>query len=41
MLHLAHYTEVLDNLLQNEQASAAINHAMSTYTLYQPDPNKV
>lgn len=41
MLHLAHYTEVLDNLLQNEQTSAAINTAMSTYTLYQTDPNKV
>lgn len=41
MLHLAHYTEVLDNLLQNEQTAPAIAQAMSTYTLYQTDPNKV
>lgn len=41
MLHLAHYTEVLDNLLQNEETAAAISQAMSTYTLYQTDPNKV
>lgn len=41
MLHLAHYTEVLDNLLQNEETAPAIAQAMSTYTLYQTDPNKV
>lgn len=41
MLHLAHYTEVLDNLLQNEQTAPAIAQAMSTYPLYQTDPNKV
>ena len=41
MLHLAHYTEVLDNLLQNDQTAPAIAQAMSTYPLYQTDPNKV
>lgn len=41
MIIPAQYTEVLDNLLRNEQTSAAIAQAMSTYTLYATDPNKV
>lgn len=40
MIIPAKYTEVLDNLLRNEQASAKITQAMSTYPLYQTDPNK-
>lgn len=39
MIIPARYTEVLDNLLRNEQASADIALAMSTYPLYQTDPN--
>lgn len=41
MIIPARYTEVLDNLLRNEDASQAIAQAMSTYPLYQTDPNKV
>ena len=41
MIIPAKYTEVLENLLQNEQTSQAISEAMSTYQLYQTDPNKV
>ena len=37
MIIPARYTEVLDNLLRNEQASADIAQAMSTYPLYQTD----
>lgn len=39
MIIPARYTEVLDNLLRNEKASADIALAMSTYPLYQTDPN--
>lgn len=38
MIIPAKYTEVLDNLLNNQQASAEIALAMSTYPLYQSDP---
>ena len=41
MIIPARYTEVLDNLLNNEEAKAEIDLAMSTYTLYQTDPNRV
>lgn len=41
MIIPAKYTEVLDNLLRNEQTSEAIATAMSTYPLYETDPNKV
>lgn len=41
MIIPAKYTEVLDNLLRNEEASAAIAQAMSSYPLYETDPNKV
>lgn len=41
MIQRAYYTEVLDNLLQNEETAAAINQAMSTYHLYQTDANRV
>ena len=41
MIIPAKYTEVLDNLLRNEDASSAITTAMSDYPLYQTDPNKV
>lgn len=41
MIIPARYTEVLDNLLNNTQAKAEIDLAMSTYTLYQTDPNRV
>lgn len=41
MIIPARYTEVLDNLLRNEEASQAIAEAMSTYPLYQTDPNRV
>lgn len=41
MIIPARYTEVLDNLLRNEQAKADIEEAMSDYPLYQTDPNKV
>lgn len=39
MIIPARYTEVLDNLLNNTQAKADIDLAMSTYPLYQTDPN--
>ena len=41
MIIPARYTEVLDNLLRNEQARADIEEAMSDYPLYQTDPDKV
>lgn len=41
MIIPARYTEVLDNLLHNEQTIAAINTAMSKYPLYATDPDKV
>ena len=41
MIIPAKYTEVLDNLLRNEQTAEAIATAMSTYPLYETDPNKV
>ena len=40
MIIPARYTEVLDNLLRNEEANAEITKAMSTYPLYQTDPNR-
>lgn len=39
MLIPARYTEVLDNLLNNEDAKDAIDQAMSTYPLYETNPN--
>ena len=41
MIIPAKYTEVLDNLLRNEQVAPAIAEAMSKYPLYETDPNKV
>ena len=41
MLIPARYTEVLDNLLNNEDANTAIYNALSDYPLYQSDPNLV
>ena len=41
MLITARYTEVLDNLLRNEQTAPLIASAMSKYPLYATDPNKV
>ena len=41
MIIPAKYTEVLDNLLHNEDATSAITTAMSDYPLYQTDPDKV
>lgn len=41
MIIPARYTEVLDNLLRNEQTATAIATAMSKYPLYETDPNKV
>lgn len=41
MIIPAKYTEVLDNLLRNEQTAPAITEAMSKYPLYETDPNKV
>ena len=41
MIIPAKYTEVLDNLLRNEQTAEAIGQAMSTYPLYETDPNRV
>ena len=38
MIIPARYTEVLDNLLNNEQARADIEEAMSYYPLYETDP---
>lgn len=35
MIITAYYTEVLDNLLNNEEAKTAIDEAMSDYPLYQ------
>lgn len=40
MIIPARYTEVLDNLLRNEQTAPAIAEAMSKYPLYETDPNK-
>lgn len=40
MIIPARYTEVLDNLLRNEEAKLAIDEAMSEYPLYETDPNK-
>ena len=40
MIIPAQYTEVLDNLLRNEDAKTAIYSAMSNYPLYQTDPNR-
>lgn len=37
----ARYTEVLDNLLKNEEAKAQIDSAMSDYPLYATDPDAV
>lgn len=37
MIIPARYTEVLDNLLNNTQAKAEIDEAMSTYPLYETD----
>lgn len=37
----ARYTEVLDNLLRNEETAVAIATAMSKYPLYETDPNRV
>lgn len=37
MIIPAKYTEVLDNLLNNEQAKAHIDEAMSTYPLYEQE----
>ena len=39
MIIPARYTEVLDNLLRNEQARADIEEAMSHYPLYETDPD--
>ena len=41
MIIPAKYTEVLENLLHNEQTAEAIATAMSSYPLYETDPNKV
>ena len=41
MIIPAKYTEVLDNLLRNEQTATAIAEAMSKYPLYETDPDKV
>lgn len=41
MIIPARYTEVLDNLLRNDEAKAAIVEAMSHYPLYETDPDKV
>lgn len=41
MIIPAKYTEVLENLLQNEQTAPLIAQAMSDYPLYETDPNKV
>lgn len=37
----ARYTEVLDNLLRNDETAVAIDTAMSTYPLYETDPDRV
>ena len=41
MIIPARYTEVLDNLLRNEEAKAEIDLAMSEYPIYQTDPDAV
>ena len=41
MIIPAKYTEVLDNLLRNEQTATAIATAMSSYPLYETDPERV
>lgn len=41
MIIPARYTEVLDNLLRNDEAKADIIEAMSHYPLYETDPTKV
>ena len=41
MIIPARYTEVLDNLLRNEEAMEEITKAMSDYPLYQTDEDKV
>lgn len=41
MIIPAKYTEVLDNLLSNDQTAEAIATAMSKYPLYETDANKV
>jgi hypothetical protein len=41
MIIPARYTEVLDNLLRNEQTVQAIAQAMSSYPLYETDPTRV
>lgn len=41
MIIPARHTEVLDNLLRNEQTALAIGQAMSTYPLYATDPTRV
>ena len=41
MIIPAKYTEVLENLLQNEQTAPLIAEAMSKYPLYETDPNRV
>ena len=41
MIIPARYTEVLDNLLRNEEARAEIDSAMSDYPLYETDANVV
>ena len=37
----ARYTEVLDNLLRNPTIKPTLDHAMSTYPLYETDPARV
>ena len=37
----ARYTEVLDNLLNYSESRTAIEQAMSSYPLYETDPNRV
>lgn len=37
----ARYTEVLDNLLRNPTIRPSVEKAMSTYPLYETDPNRV
>lgn len=41
MIIPAKYTEVLENLLHNDQTAPAIAEAMSKYPLYETDPNRV
>lgn len=41
MIIPARYTEVLDNLLRNQQTVQAIAQAMSTYPLYETDSTRV